>query len=692
MQLKGTKGPREFGQRRADPVDSSSRTQGLRLLGCFVCGLLFALCAAGSQAQDSPSETTLHDLTRLSLEELTNVEVTSVSKSEEKYTQVAAAVTVITQEDIRRSGVTSIPEVLRLVPGVQVADVDSNKWAVGIRGFASRLSRSMLVLMDGRSVYTPLFAGVYWEVQDTLLEDIERIEVIRGPGGTLWGANAVNGVINIITKDSKDTQGGLTTIGGGSYEDGFAGFRYGHRTAQGSTYRIYAKFFDRDASFSRRGNDFDSWRMGQAGFRTDSASEKLSRWTLQGDLYVGRTGQQTTITSFAPPFLQAVQDDAELSGGNILGHWQRKGAKSDLAFRFYYDRTNRNEPSFEETRDTVNLDFQDQLRLADRYHLTWGLGYEVSSGEVTSVPTIAFIPSRRTDNLYTGFVHTETKLLNDRIRLVAGTKLLHNSYSGFEVQPTARISWILSTRQNVWVSFTRAVRIPSRVEDDLVLTALLDPRVPSFARILATKSFDSEKLLAYEAGYRASVSEKAFLTFNLFYNSHPNLLSLRLGTPFRELTPSPPHQIVPFSFENKLTGESYGSELSCDWLLASRWRVGGAYSFLKIDLRNRSGGLDSSTSTEGASPRHQVSFQSLFDLPGNLELDMFLRHVSRLPSQKIDSYTTSDARFAWHPTGKVELSIVGRNLLQAHHPEFGSGSSDTREVKRSVYGKVTWHW
>ncbi|MGH9556109.1 MAG: TonB-dependent receptor plug domain-containing protein, partial [Terriglobales bacterium] len=328
-------------------------------------GWAAALPAVG---QTAPSEKEPRDLTQLSVEELANVEVTTAGKKPQKRAEVAAAIYVITQEEIRRSGATSIPEVLRLAPGVNVARVDSNKWAIGTRGFASRLSRSMLVLMDGRSVYTPLFAGVYWEVQDTPLEDIERIEVIRGPGGTLWGANAVNGVVNVITRDAKDTQGMLASAGAGTVDRGFSSFRYGGRWGGKNAYRIYGKFFNRDPGFHAAGNNFDDWRMGQAGFRSDWELNSRDRFTLQGDFYRGESGQRVSFTILSPPSVATVQQNAELSGGNLLGRWRRAlGENGEAALQFYYDRTDRSEPTFREVRDTFDLDFQYRLPLGRRH-------------------------------------------------------------------------------------------------------------------------------------------------------------------------------------------------------------------------------------------------------------------------------------------------------------------------------------
>ncbi|HEY2930931.1 MAG TPA: TonB-dependent receptor [Acidobacteriota bacterium] len=660
--------------------------------------VLFLTVSVGTLlAQGSPSQGhKTRDLTRLSLKELANLEVTTVGKKPQPVVQTAAAISVLTAEEIRRSGATSIPEALRLVPGVQVARIDSNKWAIGVRGFASRLSRSMLVLIDGRSVYTLLFAGTYWEVQDILLEDIDRIEVIRGPGGTLWGANAVNGIVNIITKDSAETQGGLVTIGGGSFEQGFAGFRYGGHAHSGVNYRVYGKFFNRDAFFHRTGTDFDDWRMGQMGFRMDSPKGRDLRWTFQGDLYRGESGQRASISSLTPPFQRVVGDNATLAGGNLLSRWIWKGSKDvETQFQAYYDRSFREEPTFREERDSADLDFQQRRNFSQRYQVIYGLQYRISSGKFTGAPTIKFLPDRRTDNLLTGFLHNEFVFGNGLAHLTFGAKFEWNSYSGMEFQPTTRLLFFLSPGQSLWASFTRGVRTPSRVEHDLLVTSALSSQVPVFSRIQADKSFVSERLFAYEAGYRWQAAEKLSVSTSFFVNRHPNLLSVEPGTPFVETTPPPPpRQIIPISLRNLVEGKSYGAEISSDWLANSRLKFNINYSFLVIDLKNRPGGADPNTarSTEGNSPRHQVSARSLVNLPHNLELDMAFRHISALPSSKIDGYSTVDLRFGWRAAAFLELSVVGKDLLQPRHGEFGGGVGGLTEVERSAYGKVLWRW
>src|SRR5258708_1405274 len=379
------------------------------------------------------SETTEERLTQVSLEQLGQIEVTTASKRPVKVSRTPAAIYVVTQEDIRRSGATSIPEALRLVPGVEVARIDSNTWSLGVRGFGSALSRSVLVLIDGRSVYTPLFAGVYWQVQDTLLEDIERIEVIRGPGGTIWGANAVNAVINIITKNAKDTHGTLVSTGGGNLDQGFAHFRYGAGNDKNFNYRIYGKAFFRGPEFHQDGHSFDDWRMGQTGFRADWDLHQRDMLTLQGDLYNGDAGQRQGVSSYSPPSVTHVEQDVELGGGNMLCRCKRLlAAGSDIEVQTYYDRTNRKQANFAESRDTFDIDFIHHLVLPWRPDFLCGFGARLLPGNTTTVdPTVVFTPGHFTDKLYSGFLQDEIALVRDRLALTIGSKFLHNSYSGF---------------------------------------------------------------------------------------------------------------------------------------------------------------------------------------------------------------------------------------------------------------------
>jgi iron complex outermembrane recepter protein len=479
------------------PTFAGARRRAIPLSLLLLGGLLRASWGDATEA----SEASEGRLTQVSLEQLGQIEVTTASKRPVKVSQTPAAIYVVTQEDIRRSGATSIPEALRLVPGVEVARIDSNTWSLGVRGFGSALSRSVLVLIDGRSVYTPLFAGVYWQVQDTLLEDVERIEVIRGPGGTIWGANAVNGVINIITKNSKDTHGTLVSTGGGNLDQGFGNFRYGAGNDKGFNYRIYGKAFARGAEYHPDGHRFDDWQMGQTGFRTDWDLHQRDTLTLQGDLYSGDAGQRLAVNSYSPPFVTNVEQPVELGGGNLLGRWKRVFATaSDIQVQVYYDRTNRKQANFAESRDTFDIDFVHHLVLPWRQDFLWGLGTRLSSGNATDDdPTVVFTPAHFTDKLYSSFIQDDIGIVRDRLTLTVGSKFLHNSYSGFEVEPGARILWTPNQRQTVWAAVTRAVRTPSRVEEDLQLTALAAPNPLTFYRIVGDRGFSSENLVGYEA-------------------------------------------------------------------------------------------------------------------------------------------------------------------------------------------------
>src|SRR5712692_8982924 len=552
--------------------------------------LLFATLIKESRADSSEKDqNTEGRLTHVSLEDLGQIEVTTASKEPVKATRTPAAIYVVTQEDIRRSGATSIPEALRLVPGVEVARIDSNTWSLGVRGFGSALSRSVLVLIDGRSVYTPLFAGVYWQVQDTLLEDIERIEVIRGPGGTIWGANAVNAVINIITKSAKDTHGALASSGGGNIDQGFVGFRYGGEKGKDFNYRVYGKAFTRGSEFHPDARPFDDWRMAQTGFRTDWDLHTRDTLTLQGDLYNSDDGGRLGIASYSPPFMTNVEQNAELSGGNLVGRWRRVlSAGSDVQLETYYDRTKRKEANLAESRDTFDIDFVHHFKLPRRQDFLWGLGARISSGNVTQVvPTIVFLPNHQTDKLFSAFLQDEVPLVGNRLSLTVGVKFLHNVYTGFEIQPSARLLWTPTLHQTVWAAVSRAVRTPSRIEEQDLLTGLITPNPPIFLRLIGNGKFTSEHLLGYEAGYRTLVNPKLYMDIAAFYNNYSNLLSLEPGAPFLETSPPPAHTVVPFFLRNGLLGNTSGIEIAPDWTPTHWWRLRGSYSYLNVELRKR---------------------------------------------------------------------------------------------------------
>lgn len=631
-------------------------------IGRVVAAICIMLDAAGTQAAENPAGPVLpEDFSRMSLEDLANVEISSVSKRPERLSDAAAAVFVISREDIRRSGYTRIPEILRLAPNLQVARVDANQYAISARGFNSTTANKLLVLIDGRSVYTPLFSGVFWDVQDTMIEDIERIEVISGAGGTLWGANAVNGVINIITRSSKDTIGGLVSIGGGDNERG-AAVRYGGRINENATFRVYAKGFDIDNTVRANGTRVkDSWNKQQGGFRVDWSANN-DAITLQGDVYDGSLDQP-------------VNSDRTISGGNLLARLNRNlGDNSSLQIQAYYDNSHRKYPgSFAEELNTYDLDIQHRFKLADKHDIVWGGGYRSSRDEVTNTATLAFLPATR--DLHLGNIFLQDSIaLTARLQFTAGAKLEHNNYTGMEFQPNARLAWKLDDKQLLWAAVSKAVRTPSRLDRDLF--------APGTAPFLLAggRSFDSEKLTAYEIGYRVQPNSRSTLSISTFYNEYDHLRSLE----------SPPTALFPLVISNKMEGNTSGVEIWGTYGISDWWRLSAGYNYLHKNLRLQSDSRDFiGIQAAGNDPSHQVSLRSQMDLARNLELDIGLRSIDNLPNPSVPSYVALDARLGWIASKNLELSITGFNLLDKRHPEFGSLPGRS-ELERSVYGKIVW--
>ncbi len=631
-------------------------------------------------------------LTQLGLEELGNIKVTSVSKEPEEVRRTPAAIYVITQNDIRRSGATSIPEILRLAPGVEVAQIDSDHWSVAIRGFSSQFSRYVLVLIDGRSVYTPLYARVYWDVQTVPLEDVDRIEVIRGPGGTIWGPNAVNGVINIITKSTKDTHGARVSAGGGNVERVSGGVRYGGGNGKNLNYRVYGTGFDRGPELHRGEGNFDTWDQGQAGFRTDWTPPTKDSLTIQGDIYKGDDGERLGIGVYSPPMEIYVNGTDHVSGGDLEGRWRHvMSPGSDIEVQASFDRTYRLTPEFGEARNTFDFDFIHHLTLPYAQNLIWGLGAQVSpSNFIQVVPTLDFTPHYQTDRIWSGFVQDEIPMVADRLSLTLGTKVEDNNFSGFGAEPSGRLLWTPGLHHTFWAAFTRALRTPSRIDDDLQLTGYVEniDSLPVFLRLSGDPKFKPEVLLGYEAGYRTLITPKLYLDFAGFHNNYDGLEGSVAYSVFYEDSPPPFRAVVDVPITNVDHATTNGFEAGPDWQPLSWWRLNGSYAYLNI----HAGGEDSGTAATdaGSSPRHQITLQSSMDLPKHFEFDQTYRYVSGLPAQAVGGYNTADVHRAWHATRHFEVSLVGQNLLQPYHAEFGNNSGVLVGIKRSVYAKLTW--
>jgi iron complex outermembrane receptor protein len=649
--------------------------------------VLFAALASPAEAdRDSPDDgdltaAELRYLESASLEDLGSLPIYSASKKEERWFESAAAVFVITQGDIRRSAVTSIPELLRMVPGLQVARVNGNHWVITARGFANVFAENLLVLIDGRSVYTPLFAGVYWDVQDTVLEDIERIEVIRGPGAALWGANAVNGVINIITKSAKDTRGIYARGGGGNVEQGFATARYGGKIGENAYYRGYFKYVNRDDFKRHRGidpNANDDAEMFRGGWRLEWDVSENDLITFQGDIYSGDRGFTSDLAFNGPPDFRT--GEADVGGGNVLARWSHSfSERSDLALQFYFDRTELSELNFDEDRNTWDLDFQHRFPSFLGSEVIWGLGFRHTADDTGAGPNVAFRPSDRDDDLFSGFAQTRIPLLNDALRLTLGTKVEHNDYTGWEVQPSGRFAWVPNERHTVWGAVSRAVRTPSRANDDIQVSA-----GPSIV-VLGDNDVESEDLLATELGYRVEPLEG--LTFDLaaYYNRYWDLVTAeptaQLGIPGGTWN----------RLSNRMDGETYGFELAAQWRPTDWWHLRAGYTFLKIRFELDGSSRDTlSKVEENDSPRDQVQLLSYMDLPYDLQFDAAFYYVDNVNGQGAPSYTRFDFRLGWEPRDDLEIFVVLQNAFDAKHVEWNTDSSIVAtRIPRSIFAGVT---
>ncbi len=659
--------------------------------------LVLAWLAVHSTTHASNQDNHLLYLKNLSIAQLSSLEVTSVSKTEEKMSDADAAIYVITQEDIRRSGLTSIPELLRMVPGLQVSHIDGNKWAISARGFNAWYSDKLLVLMDGRSIYTPLFSGVNWNMQDTFLDDIDRIEVIRGPGATLWGANAVNGVINIITKKAQDTQGGLVKAGGGNLEQGFGGARYGGTIGEKGWYRVYAKYFNRASFKTRSGHDAnDDWEMGRCGFRMDFYPSLNNEFTLEGDLFAG---QSSSFLAFTPPGRSVPFDEIseDQNGGDIIGSFRHHFSEtSDLKIQFYFDRTHRHNPYIKETRNNFDLDIQHSFVASKRHHLIWGVEYRLTHDNLPRTPVFIFDPKSRTDNLFSGFLQDRISIIHKKLDITLGTKLEHNDYSGFEVQPSFRIRYKPSIHQLFWAAISRAVRTPSRADHDMnfTLQTLNVGPVQNIMLLRGNDDFGSEKLLAYEAGYRFAPGRRYSFDISLFYNVYRDLRTNHIGEPTQipSLFASPNINIIPLNIVNQYHEDGYGLEISSQIGMTKWWKLSLSYSWLKL-LLHTSKQVNDIELKEDNIPRNQFSIRSYMDLPANIQFDAMLFHVDALDGLDVPGYTRLDMRLGLNPIKNLSLSLKLQNLLDNRHQEFGSiGALRASEVPRSFYGKLTWQF
>ncbi|HET6599261.1 MAG TPA: TonB-dependent receptor [Burkholderiaceae bacterium] len=598
---------------------------------------------------------------------MSNIEITSVSKRAERLSDAPTSVFVITRDDIRRSGATSLPEALRLAPNLQVARASANGWAISSRGFNSASANKLLVLIDGRSVYSPLFSGVFWDVQDLMLEDVERIEVISGPGGTLWGVNAVNGVVNVITRSSDQTQGRLLSLGAGNQE-AQAALRQGGELGENGHYRIYAKQSHREHTETQDGRPVDdASHTTQIGFRTDWAhgSDKI---TFQGDAYNGKREQPLPGT-IAISGVNLALGTISVSGGNLLARWKRRLANdASVTAQMTYDRVERTvPPTFAEKLDIVDFQIQHASRPNENHALVWGAEYRYAMDDVVNSTYVAFLPSRVNQAWASLFAQDEIAI-GSALQLTLGARIESNDYTGSEFLPNVRLAWKPSANQLLWGAVSRTVRAPSRLDRDTFV-----PGQPPFL-LTGGPDFRSEVAKVYELGYRAQPTERVSYSVTAFHADYD-----RLHT--QELAPSQ----TSLFFGNGMRGTVRGVEMWGSYQATPKWRLHGGLTRLWQDFQLRPGSIDTAdsvASTEGANPSRQWKLRSSLDLTRQMDLDITARYVSELALPRVPSYLAMDLRWAWRPSPRVELSVTGQNLLGPAHGEF------TSELTRTAFSRA----
>jgi iron complex outermembrane receptor protein len=635
------------------------------------------------------------DLTKLSLEDLMNVEVTSVSRKKQSIFEAPAAVSVITQDDIRRSGFSTIPDMLRLAPGVNVGRANSYAWGVGVRGLNSQFNGNLLVLQDGRSLYNSLFGGVFWDTVDYVTPDIERIEVIRGPGATLWGANAVNGVINITTKDAKDTQGWLLDQRI-SNDDSYFSARYGAKLDADTYYRAYLKTKYDDEFRDETGDSLgDNWYGLRGGFRIDRhlTNDTL---TISGEVNNNNINQPYNYPAGAPPFVDQQLVDRNDTAGHLLARLNhRVDNNSDWTLQVYYDflKVKFFESNYEQS--TGDIDFHHHFRTGERNEVTWGLGYRLIHSDIHDSPLLNASPSIKNDSLISAFVQDTYAVVPDKWFFTLGTKLEHNDYTGFEVQPSARLMWTPNKQNTVWTAVSYAVHTPNRVGADLTanlgttqIPVAPGQTVPATLQLQNNPDLESEELTAYEVGYRVEPVTGFSIDTSLFYNNYKNLQSFAVGAP--QVGPS---IVVPIVSGNEVSASTWGGEISSTLQVTRDWRLTGSYSLLEVTTVDPTGGSGMNTDGNSA-PQHQAQLHSYWNIARNMELNAGVFYVGEVQAYDVPGYISSDINFVWRPKEGMTFTLGVMNLFDHQHQEFDvSGNQGIGgEVPRTVYAQLTYQF
>lgn len=689
------------------PLPSFLPTTRTKTLSLLVAGLGWVSGLTGATLED--------DFTSLSLEELGLIQVTSVSKRSESLNLVPAAVSVIKADEITRSGANNFPEALRLATGTDVNRVDAHQWAVTVRGFNDTFAQKLLVLMDGRSLYTPLFSGTFWQIHDALLEDLEQIEVVRGPGGTVWGANAVNGVISIASKPAHATQGSLLT---GTYRSDVtsAALRYGGKASETLHYRIYAKYDDHDSSRRKGGGEaWDSGHKKQAGFRTDWRPTSSDEFTLQGDraeLRHHAVTPQVVFPAYQVPapatgYAYTVKGAIEQKDSNLLGRWTHRAQNgSELSLQSYFDHSELLHPLMTDNRKTYDFDLRHRITLGHAHELVYGGGYRNSRSDLQG-SVVADIPHQiYVDRIYNLFVQDQLTLLPDRLRLTLGAKMEEFNSIGTAWEPGMRLAWTPHERQTIWASVARALRTPSvyeRMGRFNIGAAGAEPPsrpAPVLLSVLGNPELKSEKLLAYELGYRVHAFQRFNVDLALFVNDYDDL---RTSTERQNLATLPHYVGVESQFISAGWGKTYGGEVSVTFQALERWRVHALYSIIRADLEGPVTPLTGKTQPPKMSaPDSQFNLRISGEMTSQLFLDAGLRYVGEISSagevltqllgtrNSLPSHLTFDACLTWRASANVDVSIGARDIGRTHReyvPTFTT--TEHTEVRTSYFIRTT---
>ena len=636
------------------------------------------------------------DLTELSLEDLMNVEVTLPSRKAEKLSKSTAAIFVLTHEDIERSGALCLPDLLRLIPGIQVSQLDANKWGISSRGGNSILANKLLVLIDGRSVYTPVFSGVTWESQDLLLENIDRIEVIRGPGGSLWGANAVNGVINIITKQAKETQGTTITTGTGTHNKIMTSIIQGGRIDQNSYYQLYFKTHHRDMFELGNGQDaYDQWHMNRIGFQVDLESFSNSALNFQGSIFDGKANQTLDTSGMWTEIFQHPKNQIKNRGGYVMAQFNHQISRySEMTAQLSYDRLERIDYNLLGGKyDQIDFDFQHQKVINWKHTLLWGGGYRWIQDKIDSTGLGYFIPASRKYQVINAFIQDHIQINRDIFRLTIGSKFEYNDFSGFEIQPSFRGLYTPNEEMTTWFAVSRAVRTPSRGDHDF--SVIYQQSDTMHVQLRGTDTFQAEQVIAYELGQRWYPDKKLSIDITAFLMRYNNLRSFEpKWTDTYYAAEHPDIRIRPFDAENNLKTTTTGVELVSDAYIIPNWRLRSSYSFLNLDVDLSSSANLIADKSRGQNAQHKAYLWNSWEMNEQITADAIVRFVGKLTALNIPDYVTGDVQISWHPNNHFNLTLIGRNLFENLHIEHKELliAIVPSYIERSVYGAIEWRF